>query len=163
MLQQPLNKRDIVTVGLIDFGRVPFPEAVSADTLIAKIIAYKRKLLLHGPLGEREDALIVLYTAAQAKVFDVLLDDKRHGERTALLRLLLDDFKMIPSAIVDYIAWAELQNIADAQAQVSLKHKRGRYALIRAASGEALSHGGDYFLILLGRERDGLFIHNGLL
>lgn len=91
MLQQPLNKRDIVTVGLIDFGRVPFPEAVSADTLIAKIIAYKRKLLLHGPLGEREDALIVLYTAAQTEVLDVLLDDKRNGEGSALPGLLLNE------------------------------------------------------------------------
>lgn len=91
MLQEPLHKCDIVTVALIDFRRVPFPEAVSADALIAKIIADKRKLLLHGPLGDGEDALIVLYAAAQTKVFDVLLDDKRNGERTGLLRLLLDE------------------------------------------------------------------------
>lgn len=91
MLQQPLNKRDIVTVGLIDFGRIPFPEAVSADALIAKIIAYKSKLLLHGTLGEREDALIVHYAAAQTEVLNVLLDDKRHGEGSALPGLLLNE------------------------------------------------------------------------
>lgn len=91
MLQQPLNKRDIVTVGLIDFGRVPFPEAVSADTLIAKIIAYKRKLLLHGPLRDGEDKLIRLYAAAQTEVLNVLLDDKRNGEGSALPGLLLNE------------------------------------------------------------------------
>lgn len=91
MLQQPLNKRDIVTVGLIDFGRVPFPEAVSADTLIAEIVADKRKLLLNGPLRDREDKLIRLDTAAQTEVLDVLLDDKRNGEGSALPGLLLNE------------------------------------------------------------------------
>lgn len=91
MQQQPLNKRDIVTVGLIDFGRIPFPEAVSADALIAKIIADKRKLLLNGPLRDREDKLIRLDASAQTEVLNVLLDDKRHGEGSALPGLLLNE------------------------------------------------------------------------
>lgn len=89
MLQQPLNKRDIVTVGLIDFGRIPFPEAVRTDALIAEIIADKRKLLLYGPLRDGEDKLIRLYAAAQTEVLNVLLDDKRNGEGSALPGLLL--------------------------------------------------------------------------
>lgn len=89
--QQPLNKRDIVTVALIDFRRIPFPEAVSADALIAEIVADKRKLLLNGPLRDREDKLIRLDTAAQTEVLNVLLDDKRNGEGSALPGLLLNE------------------------------------------------------------------------
>ena len=89
MLQEPLHKRDIITVALIDFRRVPFPEAVSADALIAKIIADKRKLLLNGPLRDGEDTLIRLDASAQTEVLNVLLDDKRHGEGSALPGLLL--------------------------------------------------------------------------
>ena len=91
MLQEPLHKRDIVTVALVDFRRIPFPEAVSADALIAKIIADKRKLLLNCPLRDREDKLIRLDAAAQTEVLNVLLDDKRHGEGSALPGLLLNE------------------------------------------------------------------------
>ena len=89
MLQEPLHKRNIVTIALIDFRRIPFPEAVSADALIAEIVADKRKLLLNGPLRDREDKLIRLDAAAQTEVLNVLLDDKRHGEGSALPGLLL--------------------------------------------------------------------------
>ncbi len=89
MLQEPLHKRNIVTIALIDFRRIPFPEAVSADALIAEIVADKRKLLLNGPLRDREDKLIRLDAAAQTEVLNVLLDDKRDGEGSALPGLLL--------------------------------------------------------------------------
>lgn len=91
MLQEPLHKRDIVTVALVNLCGIPFPEAVSADALIAKIIADKRKLLLNGPLRDREDKLIRLDAAAQTEVLNVLLDDKRHGEGSALPGLLLNE------------------------------------------------------------------------
>ena len=89
MLQEPLHKRDIVTIALIDLRRIPFPEAVRTDALIAEIIADKRKLLLYGPLRDREDKLIRLDASAQTEVLNVLLDDKRHGEGSALPGLLL--------------------------------------------------------------------------
>lgn len=91
MLQEPLHKRNIVTIALIDFRRIPFPEAVSADALIAEIVADKRKLLLNGPLRDREDKLIRLDAAAQTEVLNVLLDDKRDGEGSALPGLLLNE------------------------------------------------------------------------
>lgn len=89
MLQEPLHKRNIVTVALINLRRIPFPEAVRTDALISKVIADKRKLLLNGPLRDREDKLIRLDAAAQTEVLDVLLDDKRDGEGSALPGLLL--------------------------------------------------------------------------
>lgn len=89
MLQEPLHKRNIVTVALINLRRIPFPEAVRTDALISKVIADKRKLLLNGPLRDREDKLIRLDAAAQTEVLNVLLDDKRHGEGSALPGLLL--------------------------------------------------------------------------
>ena len=91
MLQEPLHKRNIVTVALIDFRRIPFPEAMCADALIAEIIAYKRKLLLNCPLRDREDKLIRFNAAAQTEVLNVLLDDKRDGEGSALSGLLLNE------------------------------------------------------------------------
>ena len=91
VLQEPLHKRNIVTIALIDFRRIPFPEAVSADALIAEIVADKRKLLLNGPLRDREDKLIRLDAAAQTEVLNVLLDDKRNGEGSALPGLLLNE------------------------------------------------------------------------
>lgn len=91
MLQEPLHKRNIITVALVNLGCIPFPEAVSADALIAKIIADKRKLLLNGPLCDREDKLIRLDAMAQTEVLNVLLDDKRDGEGSALSGLLLNE------------------------------------------------------------------------
>ena len=48
MLQEPLDKGNVIAVLLVYLCGIPFPKAVGADTLM---VAYKGKLFLYGPCG----------------------------------------------------------------------------------------------------------------
>ena len=71
VLQQPLDQRNIITVGLVDFRRVPFAETVGADTLEAQVIAHNPQLLLNCSLCDREHQLCAPDTVPQTIVFDI--------------------------------------------------------------------------------------------
>ena len=83
MLQQTLDKGNIIPVVLVDLGGIPLPEAVGADALIAQIIAYDFQFLLYCSCGEGEDELVSANAISQAVVFDVLGDDERDSEHSA--------------------------------------------------------------------------------
>ena len=55
VLQESLNKSDVIAVFLVDLGGIPFAEAVGADALKAQIITDDSKLLLNGAFGDREE------------------------------------------------------------------------------------------------------------
>lgn len=55
VLQESLNKGNVIAVVLVNLRRVPLAEAVSADSLIAQIIADASKDLLHFPCRDWED------------------------------------------------------------------------------------------------------------
>ena len=93
VLEKPLDKGDVVAVGLVDFRSIPLAEAVRSDSLRAKIIADKGKLLLHGSLCDGEDQIPCANAVAKAVVFNVLFHHKRNGEHSALARFLLNDAK----------------------------------------------------------------------
>ena len=77
MLKEPLYQRNIKAIGIINLRSIPFAEAVGTDTLIAQIVAYNPKLLLHCPFCDRENQFIAPDAAAQAVILHVLLDNQR--------------------------------------------------------------------------------------
>jgi len=58
VLQEPLDKGDVVAVGLVDFRSIPFAETVCADTLESQIVTDDGKLLLHSPFCNGEDQVL---------------------------------------------------------------------------------------------------------
>ena len=66
VLQKPLNKGNIVAVGLVNLRGVPLAETVCTDTLKAQIVANDVKLLLYSPLSDRENQLVPANTIPQA-------------------------------------------------------------------------------------------------
>ena len=91
VLQKALYQGYVITAVLIDLGRIPLPEAVSADAVIAQVIANDVELFLHRTLSNGEDDGGSRYVIPQAVVFDVLLDNQRDGKRSLLTGLLLHD------------------------------------------------------------------------
>lgn len=47
VLQEPLDKGDVITVGLVDFCCVPFAKTVGADSLETQIVIDNRQLFLN--------------------------------------------------------------------------------------------------------------------
>ena len=66
VLQQALDKGDIITIILVNLRGIPLTEAVGADTLIAQIVAYNPKLFLYCPFCDWENQVIAPDAAAQA-------------------------------------------------------------------------------------------------
>ena len=115
MLQQPLHKGDIVTVILVNLRRIPLAEAVSAYVGIVKIITDDCKLLLDCPFRNGENALRAPDAVAQTVILDILLNQERDGEDSALPGFLLHDFQTVAVAVPDNIAKPQFQYIADTQ------------------------------------------------
>ena len=162
VLQEALYQCNIVAVGFIYLRGVPLPEAMGTDSVILKIVTHDFKLLLDGSLREGEDSLIALDTIAQSVVLDVLLEYQRYGENSALAGLLLHDLQPEAVAVPYNIALPQLQDIADAQAQVCFQHKGGGDALIGAAAAKAGLHIVDNLLVLRLRQSLGLLVHSCL-
>ena len=134
VLKKSLNKRYIITIVLVNLGRIPLSEAVSAYPLVAQIIADNAQLLLHRPLGDGKNQLIGADAVSKAVVLDILGNHHGYSEAPALARLLLHDVKPVPFTIPYYIAWSELYYIAYPQTEVPFKHKSGCYPFIWSAS-----------------------------
>ena len=115
MLKEPLHQCYVKAVCVVDFGCVPFAEAVGADPLEAQVIADNMQLLLHSPFCDGEHQFCLPYAISQTVVFDVLVYDHGNSEHSALACLLLYHFKTIAIPIPYNIALPQFQNIADAQ------------------------------------------------
>ena len=75
MLEQPLHKSNVVPVIFINLGREPFSEAVSANTLIAQIIAYyivPSASFDFAPIFLIEQLLLILLEPHQHKVSNLI-------------------------------------------------------------------------------------------
>ena len=95
VLQEPLHKGDIITVILVNLGRVPLTEAVCANPIVAQVVADDGKLLLYRSFGNRKDKVFASNAATQTVVFYVLLDDQRNGENAAGVILQVDGIKLL--------------------------------------------------------------------
>jgi len=162
VLQEPLNKGNVIAVVLVNLCCVPLAEAVSADAFIAKVVADNGKLLLYGAFRDGEDTLIALDGVSQTVVFYVLSNHKGDSENSALACFLLHDFKPVSVTVSYNVAEPESENIADTQTKVAFQYKRGGDALIGAAAAEAFLHSLYYFSVLLSGERLCSLVHHVL-
>lgn len=91
VLQQVLDKDNVVVVVLVDLRGIILPEAMGADPLISQIIAGALQDHLDIPYRNWEDPLPATYHVPEAVVLNKLVQDHRNGEATLLARLLLHD------------------------------------------------------------------------
>ena len=115
VLQEPLDKGDIITIVLVNLRGIPLAEAVSADALEPQIAADDGKLLLHRSFCDREEEIVGADAVAQTVILDILLNQERDGEDSALPGFLLHDFQTVAVAVPDNIAKPQFQYIADTQ------------------------------------------------
>ena len=162
VLQQTLDKGDVKAVVLVDFRSVPLAEAVSADSLIAKVITDAGQNLLHFPRRDGENQITVTDAVAQTVILDVLLNHERDREIASLSRLLLDDREAEASAVVHNVTGTQTHDVADAQAEVPFEHESRGDTLIGTAAAKAFAHGRDDFFILLSRESGCFLVHFSL-
>ena len=104
VLQKPLHERDVVSVVLVNFCRVPLSEAVSADPVITQISANKLYLLLDSSFRDRKYQIGGLDAISQAVVFYVLLNDEGNGKDPVFSCLLLHDVQAITISVPNNIA-----------------------------------------------------------
>ena len=113
VLQKPLYQSNVISAVLVNFGGIPFPEAVGADALIAQIIADDVKLFLYGSFCYWEDGDGALDAIPQTIILNVLLDHKGHGEGSELASFLLGDVQTEAVTISRDVTEPKLQNVAD--------------------------------------------------
>ena len=162
MLQQPLHQRDVVIVFVVDLRCIPLAETVGADPFQIQIVAHDFQLLLDGSFSDREDQIVPADAISQAVVFDILLNQERNSEYSALPCLLLHHFQTEAVSILYDIARPQFDDIADPQAQVSLQYQRSGNAVIGAATAEPLPHGLNDFFILSGCQCLCFLVHSVL-
>ena len=159
VLQKPLDEGNVAVVVLIDFRRVPLPEAVGADALIAKVVADVGEVLLHSPCRERKHPLVRAEALAQAVVVHVLVKYQRHGKHPTLAGLLFPDREPVAPAVVHNVRQAELENITDPQTEVSLQHQRRGDAFVWAKERAPGFHRGNDLPVLLCGQRGRFLVH----
>ena len=148
VLQEPLNKGNVIAVGLVDFRSIPLAETVGADALETQIVTDDGKLLLNRAFCDGEDKVFLADAVSQTVILDVLSDDQGNSEDTPFTSFLLHDLKAETVTISNDVTGAEFYDVADPQTQVSLQDKGGGDALIGAAATKALFHGLNDFLVL---------------
>lgn len=102
-----------LTLPAVNLTRIPFPERMRADSLIAKIFADNGKLLLYGSGGNGKNMVIAANSVAQTIIFNILLNNKGNSKNTLLPCFLLCNCQTIAATVADNIAGAQAQNIAN--------------------------------------------------
>lgn len=149
MLQKPLHQGNVIAVGLVDLGCVPFAKTVGADALVTQIVADDPQLFLNCSFCNRENGFRFGDAVSQTVIFDVLLNDKGNCENSAFACLLLHHFQSEAIAVPYDVAEPKFENVADSQTQVALQNQDGGDPLVGSAAAKALSHGLNDFLVLL--------------
>ena len=162
VLQKPLDKGDVVPVGLVNLCGVPLAEAVGADALKSQIVADNGELLLNCAFSDGENQVFSADAIPQTVILHILSDDKRDSEYAMLARLLLHDLKAEAVAIPNNVTGPEFDDVADPQPQISLQNKGGCDALIGAATTESRFHCLNDFLVLLCGESLSFLVHGDL-
>ena len=160
VLQELLDKDDIVAVVVVNLCCVELAEAVRADILaVPQVGANALQPLLHSSLGDWKYPCFGSYIVVEAIAADELIEGKGHGKGSGLLRLLLHNGQTIPVSIVYDVSKAQFDDIGDTQSKVGFEYQGGCDALIWSASGKALLHGSDDCLVLLSGYSDGFLVH----
>ena len=162
VLQEPLDKCNVVPAGFVNLSGVPLAETVGADALKTQVVTNDGKLLLNGALCDRENQVLFADAISQTVVLDVLCNDQRDSKHTTFPCLLFYDFKAEAITIPNNVTGAEFYDVADSQSQISLQNKGGCDALIRSATAEPRFHGLHDFLVLLRGESLCFLVHGSL-
>ena len=113
MLQEPLDKRNVVAVVFVNFGGVPLSEAVGADAFIAKIVTDELQLFLDGSGGNGKDSVLWGNAVSQAVILNVLSNDQGDGEDAPLAGLLLYNLQTESVSVLDNAAGTEIDDVRD--------------------------------------------------
>lgn len=160
VLQELLDKDDIVAVVIVNLCCVELAEAVRADILaVPQVGANALQPLLHSSLGDWKYPCFGSYIVVEAIAADELIKGKGHGKGSGFLCLLLHDGQAISISVMYDISKAQFDDIRNAQSKVGFEYQGGCDALIWSASGKALLHGSDDCLVLLSGYSDGFLVH----
>ena len=160
VLQELLDKDDIVAVVVVNLCCVELAEAVRADILaVPQVGANALQPLLHSSLGDWKYPCFGSYIVVEAIAADELIKGKGHGKGSGFLCLLFHNGQTISVSIMYDISKAQFDDIGNAQSKVGFEYQGGCDALIWSASGKALLHGSDDCLVLLSGYSDGFLVH----
>lgn len=162
MLQEPLDKGDVIPAGFVNLCGVPLAETVGANALKPQVVTNDGKLLLNRAFCDGEDKVFLADAVSQTVILDVLSDDQGNSEDTPFTSFLLHDLKAETVTISNDVTGAEFYDVADPQTQVSLQDKGGGDAIIGAAATKALFHGLNDFLVLFCGESLSFLVHGDL-
>lgn len=160
VLQELLDKDDIVAVVVVNLCCIELAEAVRADILaVPQVGANALQPLLHSSLGDWKYPCFGSYIVVEAIAADELIKGKGHGKGSGFLCLLFHNGQTISVSIMYDISKAQFDDIGNAQSKVGFEYQGGCDALIWSASGKALLHGSDDCLVLLSGYSDGFLVH----
>ena len=99
VLQQSLDKYDVIAIVLVNFGGIPLAKAVGTDTVKAQVIADDVQLLLNRARSDGEDDLCPSDAVAQAVILNVLVKHQRDSEDPVLSCFLLHNLQAVTITI----------------------------------------------------------------
>lgn len=160
MLQELLDKDNIVAVVVVNLCCVELAEAVRADILaVPQVGANALQPFLYSSLSDGEYPCLGSDIVVEAIAADELIKGKGHSKGSGFLSLLLHDGQAISISIMYDISKAQLDDIGNTQSKIGFENQGGCDTLIWPASGKALLHGGDDCLVLLSGYSDGFLVH----
>ena len=99
MLQEMLNKSDVIAAVSVDFGSIKLPEGVCSYVLDTKIVANDVELFLYCPFRDRKDDFRRSNLVFKAIEFNELIQCHGNSEASDLACFLLNDGKTVSVTI----------------------------------------------------------------
>ena len=123
VLQELLDKDNIVAVVVVNLSCVELAEAVRADILaVPQVGAYALQPLLHSSFGDGKYLCFGSYIVVEAIAADELIKGKGHGKGSGFLCLLLHNGQAISISVMYDISKAQFNDIGNAQSKVGFKY-----------------------------------------
>ena len=118
VLQEPLDKGDVIPAGFVNLCGVPLAETVGADALKPQVVTNDGKLFLNCAFCDGEDEVFFADAVSQTVILDVLSNDQGNSEDTPFTSFLLHDLKAETVTISNNVTGTEFYDVADPQPQV---------------------------------------------
>lgn len=112
MLQERLDKNDIIIIVLVNLRGIVFPEAMGADILVAQPVAGHLKNALYRPDADRENSLMASDLVFETVVFYVLVNQIRAGEIPDFSGFLFPYIKTVPISVPDETTEFQLKDVS---------------------------------------------------
>lgn len=135
VLQELLDKDNIVAVVVVNLCCVELAEAVRADILaVPQVGANALQPFLYSSLSDEEYPCLGSDIVVEAIAADELIKGKGHGKGSGFLCLLLHNGQPIPVSVMYNISKAQFDDIRNAQSKISFEYQGSCDALIWSAS-----------------------------